>query len=171
MKITASNNALYTKAQVYALDAAAIASGIPGIQLMKRAGRAAFELLLERFPAPERITVYCGSGKNGGDGYVLAALAAQRLIPVQVIQLTAGAKLSGEARIAYEFAVQEKVAIVPWAQAQLPTSGVVVDALLGIGLQGNARPEFEAAIQQINASKLPVLAIDIPSGLDGDTGA
>ena len=171
MKITASTNALYSTAQVYALDAAAIASGIPGIQLMKRAGRAAFDLLLEHYPAPELITVYCGSGKNGGDGYVLAALAAQRLIPVQVIQLTAGDKLSGEARTAYDFAVQERVTITPWSQAQVPTSGVIVDALLGIGLQGNVRPEFEAAIQQINGSHLPVLAIDIPSGLNGDTGS
>jgi NAD(P)H-hydrate epimerase len=171
MKITASNNALYSTAQVYVLDAAAIASGIPGIQLMKRAGRAAFDLLLEHYPAPEFITIYCGSGKNGGDGYVLAALAAQRLIPVHVIQLTAGDKLSGEARTAYEFAVQEHVTITPWAQAEAPATGVIVDALLGIGLQGNVRPEFEAAINQINASQLPVLAIDIPSGLNGDTGA
>lgn len=171
MKITASSNALYTTAEVYALDAAAIASGIPGIQLMKRAGRAAFEALLKSYPAPEAITVYCGSGKNGGDGYVLAALAAQRLIPVQVIQLTPGDKLSGEARAAFDFAVQEGVAITPWAQAQAPASGVLVDALLGIGLQGSLRPEFEAAILQINASKLPVVAMDIPSGLHGDTGA
>lgn len=171
MKITASNNALYSTAQVYALDAAAIASGIPGIQLMKRAGRAAFDLLLERFPAPELITVYCGAGKNGGDGYVLAALAAQRLLPVQVIQLTPGDKLTGEARTAYEFAVQERVKIIPFADAQAPTEGVVVDALLGIGLQGDVRPNFAEAINQINASGLPVLAIDIPSGLNGDTGA
>ncbi len=171
MKITASNNALYSTAQVYALDAAAIASGIPGIQLMKRAGRAAFDLLLERFPAPELITIYCGAGKNGGDGYVLAALAAQRLLPVQVIQLTAGDKLTGEARIAYEFALQERVNIVPFADAEAPTEGVVVDALLGIGLQGDVRPNFAAAIDQINGSGLPVLAIDIPSGLNGDTGA
>lgn len=171
MKITAADNALYTTAQVYALDAAAIASGIPGIQLMKRAGRAAFDLLLERFPAPELITVYCGAGKNGGDGYVLAALAAQRLLPVQVIQLTPGDQLTGEARQAYDFALQERVAIVPFAQAEAPSAGVIVDALLGIGLQGEVRPAFAAAIGQINNSQLPVLAIDIPSGLNGDTGA
>ncbi len=171
MKITAPNASLYSTAQVYALDAAAIASGIPGIQLMKRAGRAAYDLLVERFPAPELITVYCGSGKNGGDGYVLAALAAQRKLPVQIIQLTAGEKLSGEARAAYEFAVQEQVAIIPFADAAAPTAGVIVDSLLGIGVQGEVRPEFAAAITQINASSLPVLAIDIPSGLNGDTGA
>lgn len=171
MKITAPNNALYSTAQVYALDAAAIASGIPGIQLMKRAGRAAFDLLMERFPSPELITVYCGTGKNGGDGYVLAALAAQRLIPVQVIQLTPGDTLTGEARAAYDFAVQERVLIVPFADASAPSTGVIVDALLGIGLQGEVRPTFAAAIAQINNAGLPVLAIDIPSGLNGDSGA
>lgn len=171
MKITASDCSLYTASQVYALDAAAIASGIPGILLMKRAGTAAYELLLERFPAPERVTVYCGAGKNGGDGYVLAALARQRLIPVQVIQLAAPEKLSGEARQAYEFALQEGVTMVPFAEATLPLAGLVVDALLGIGLQGEVRPEFAAAIEQINRSGLPVLAIDIPSGLNADSGA
>lgn len=171
MKITAPNSNLYSTTQVYTLDAAAIASGIPGIQLMKRAGRAAFDLLIERFPAPELISIYCGSGKNAGDGYVLAALAAQRKVPVQVIQLTEGDKLKGEARAAYEFAVQEQVVIVPFDVAIAPTTGVIVDALLGIGLQGTVRPEFAAAIAQINAASLPILAIDIPSGLNGDTGA
>lgn len=171
MKITASNGSLYTANQVYALDAAAIASGIPGIQLMKRAGKAAYDVLLERFPEPERVTVYCGAGKNGGDGYVLAALAKQRLVPVQVIQLAAPEKLTGEARQAYEFALQEGVHMLPFAEASAPQVGVIVDALLGIGLQGDVRPEFAAAIEQINAAGLPVLAIDIPSGLNADSGA
>jgi len=171
MKITASNCSLYTASQVYALDAAAIASGIPGIQLMKRAGTAAYDLLLERFPEPARVTVYCGAGKNGGDGYVVAALAQQRLIPVQVIQLAAPEKLTGEARQAYEFALQEGVYMQPFAQTSAPQVGVIVDALLGIGLQGDVRPDFAAAIEQINHTGLPVLAIDIPSGLNADSGA
>lgn len=171
MKITASSPFLYTASEVYALDAAAIASGIPSIQLMKRAARAAFDLLIERFPAPELISVYCGAGNNGGDGYVLAALAAQRKLPVQVIQLTAAEKLTGEARQAYEFAVQEGVNIRPFAQATAPASGVIVDALLGIGLRGAPTGEFAAAIEQINQSGLLVLALDIPSGLNADTGA
>lgn len=171
MKITSSSTSLYTATQVYALDAAAIESGIPGVQLMRRAGSAAYDLLLQRFPLPERITVYCGAGKNGGDGYVLAALAAQRKLSVQVVQLAAPDKLSGEARQAYQFAAQEGVAMVPFAEASAPSEGVIVDALLGIGLQGQVRPEFAAAIAQINQSGLPVLAIDIPSGLNADSGA
>ncbi len=171
MKITASSPFLYTASEVYALDEAAIASGIPSIQLMKRAGRAAFDLLLERFPAPELISVYCGAGKNGGDGYVLAALAAQRLLPVVVIQLTAPEKLAGEALQAYEFALQEGVKILPFVQVTAPACGVIVDGLLGIGLRNAPTGEFAAAIEQINKTGLPVLALDIPSGLNADTGA
>jgi len=171
MKITASSPFLYTASEVYTLDATAIAGGIPSIQLMKRAGRAAFDLLIERFPAPQLISVYCGAGNNGGDGYVLAALAAQRKLPVQVIQLTAPEKLTGEARKAYEFAVQEGVSILPFAHAIAPANGVIVDGLLGIGLRGTPSGEFAAAIEQINQTGLPVLALDIPSGLNADTGA
>lgn len=176
MKISALDNStvpreLYDTADIRRLDQAAIASGIPGIQLMKRAGRAAFALLLERFPEPEQITVYCGSGNNAGDGYVVAALAAQRRLGVQVIQVGAVDKLAGDALRAYEFAVQEGVTIVPFGASIAPRAGVIVDALLGIGLAGEPKDRFAAAIDQINAAHLPVLAIDVPSGLDADSGA
>jgi len=171
MKVFASSSALYTAEQAYALDAAAIAAGTPAIQLMKRAARTAFQHLLERFGEPELISVYCGAGNNAGDGYVLAGLAAQRRLPVQVIQLTPPEKLKGDALQAYEFACQEAVTMVPFGTAQPPQQGVLVDALLGIGLKGEPRGEFVAAIKQINASGLPVVALDIPSGLNGDTGA
>lgn len=171
MKITADSSFLYSVAETYAVDAAAIASGIPSIQLMKRAGRAAYDQLLERFPDPGPITVYAGPGKNGGDGYILAALAAQRLLQVQVISLAAPEQLTAETRQAYEFALQEGVAITPFAAAQPPGEGVIVDALLGIGLRDAPRGDYAQAIDQINASGRPVLAIDIPSGLNGDTGA
>jgi ADP-dependent NAD(P)H-hydrate dehydratase / NAD(P)H-hydrate epimerase len=177
MKITATaaslldSSSLYTAADAYGLDAAAIAAGTPALQLMKRAGRAAFELLLERFPAPEMISVYCGAGNNGGDGYVLAALAAQRLLPVQVIQLAPLERLTGAARAAYDFAVQEGVPLIPFSAATAPQAGVIVDALLGIGLKGAPKADYGQAIAQINNARLPVLALDIPSGLNADTGA
>jgi NAD(P)H-hydrate epimerase len=168
---TSPSRQLYGAAEIRQLDQAAIASGIPGIQLMKRAARAAFTLLLERFPEPEQITVYCGAGNNAGDGYVLAALAAQRRVPVQVIQVGVVEKLSGDARRAYEFAGQEGVVMVPFGASVAPKAGVIVDALLGIGLNGEPKDRFAAAIEQINATHLPVLALDIPSGLDADSGA
>src|SRR5690606_33716636 len=153
------------------LEQRALESGVQGIQLMKRAGRAAFAVLLEHFPAPEQITVYCGGGNNAGDGYVLAALAAQRQIPVRVIQVVPPEKLRNEALQAYEFAQQENVAMVPFAADTAPQNGVIVDALLGIGLTGEPKDGFAAAIDQLNETRLPVLALDIPSGLQADTGA
>jgi len=161
---------LYTAAQVRALDRCAIEEHrIPGIQLMKRAGRAAFEVLLQRWPDAEHIHVVCGTGNNGGDGFILAGLAAQRGLPVSVWQVGDAAKISGDALLARHFAEQAGVAIKPFAD-EVFASGVIVDALLGTGLGGDVREPFAAAIAAINASGLPVLAIDIPSGLCSDSG-
>ncbi len=176
MKLTAIDNAplptaLYTAEQVGELDRLAIESGIPGIALMKRAGRAAFDLLLERFPEPETICVYCGGGNNAGDGYVVAGLAAQRRLKVRIIEVGKPEKLRGDAAQAREFAEQEGVPMTAFSDAEAPTEGVLVDAMLGIGLHGEVRGPFVNAIAQINNSGLPVLAIDVPSGLDSDTGA
>lgn len=171
MKVSAVSSALYTPDQAYALDKAAVAAGIPSLQLMKRAGRAAFNLLQERFADPELVSIYCGGGNNGGDGYVVAALAAQRRLPVQVIQLAPPEKLTGDARQAYEFALQESVPMVPFGDAIAPGAGIILDALLGIGQKGAPRTDYAAAIEQINQSGLPVIALDVPSGLDAGTGA
>lgn len=162
-------NQLFTAADVRALDAAFIQSGVPGAQLMKRAGRAAFEALLSRFGEPEEITVYCGSGNNAGDGFVVAALAAARRIPVTVILVGDESKLGDDARAAYQYARQEGVVMMP--PGPTPGAGIIVDALLGTGLSGQVRPEYQKAIEQINAASLPVVALDIPSGLLADTGA
>ncbi len=175
MKITAQDSAspptaLYTAEQVRALDKAAIDGGIPGAQLMKRAGRAAFAALLQRFPDPGHITVYCGSGNNAGDGYVVAGLAAQRRLPVSVVQVGDPGKLRADARRAWEFAVQEGVPMAPLDDSA-PQPGVLVDGLLGTGLKGAVAGDYQRAIEQINASGQPVLALDIPSGLQADTGA
>lgn len=175
MKLTTADevplpDAAYTADQVAELDRLASAAGLPGLQLMKRAGRAAFELLLTRFAKPDSIVVYCGGGNNGGDGYVVAGLAAQRRLDVRVVELAAPEKLSGEAASARQFAVQEGVPMSPLNGADLPSEGVVVDALLGIGARGRVHGAYADAIQQINNSGLPVLALDIPSGLHPDTG-
>lgn len=175
MKITADSTFsstpgfLYSVAEAYAVDAAAIASGIPSIQLMKRAGRAAFELISERFADAPSVSIYAGGGNNGGDGYVLAGLLAQRLYPVQVIAVVAPDQLTGDARLAYEFAHQEGVKVNGLGDA--PADGIIVDALLGIGLRDMVRADCAAAIEQINNSGLPVVALDVPSGLQADTGA
>lgn len=178
MKLTSTDaadfpRALYTAEQTRQLDQLAIDSGIVGIQLMKRAGRAAFEQLLKHFPEPSSITVYCGAGNNAGDGYVIAALAAQRRIPVRLIAVGDPQKLSGEAAEARDYAFQEGVEAEALADVlkKPPTEGVIVDALLGTGISGEVRPAYAEAIEQINQAGLPVLAVDIPSGLEADTGA
>lgn len=167
-----TDNFLYTASQVRALDRAAIDDcGIPGITLMKQAGRAAFNALLAEWPSPDKVTVYCGGGNNGGDGYVIAALAAEKNLPVEVIQVAGAEKLTGDARRAHDYALAAGVAMEPLATARAPASGVVVDAMLGTGLSGEVKAPFSTAIEAINRTGLPVLAVDIPSGLCADTGA
>lgn len=162
--------ALYRAEQSRLLDRCAIDThGIAGIYLMKRAGRATFEALLERWPALQALTVLAGAGNNAGDGYVIAALAAQRCIPVTVYYLAEPARLQGDAALACDFARREGVTLRAWDDtAEL--RGVVVDALLGTGTQGDVRPAYAAAIESINAAGLPVVAVDMPSGLCADTG-
>ncbi|WP_353405983.1 NAD(P)H-hydrate dehydratase [Pseudoteredinibacter isoporae] len=163
--------ALYTAEQVKALDQKAINElGIPGIKLMKRAGRAAFERLLQHWPELDSLTVYCGGGNNAGDGYVVAALAAQKRIAVDIVQLADPEKLPADAYTAYQFARQEGVIMAPFGEHGAIAGEVVVDGLLGIGAQGTPRGDYAAAIRQINEANKPVLALDIPSGLCADSG-
>ncbi len=164
-------DALYTASAVRELDRRAIEEqGIAGIRLMKRAGRVAFAKLCARWPEAEHIHVFCGTGNNGGDGYVVAALAAESRLPVTVYQVGDAQKLAGDALRARDYAVAAGVTMAPWTPGTELSAGVVVDALLGTGLSGEVRPAFAEAIAAINASSLPVLAIDIPSGLCSDSG-
>lgn len=167
---------LYTAAQVRAFDRIAIDEyGIPGIQLMKRAAKAAFDELLQRWPSFEHLHVFCGTGNNGGDGFIIAARAAQRNLPVTVWQVGDAGKVRGDAQVrrdaesARQFALDAGVVIQPF-DGKIPAQGVIVDALLGTGLGGGVKSPFVEAIAVINRSNLPVLAIDIPSGLCSDSG-
>lgn len=168
---------LFRAQQVREMDAIAIKSGeIPGIQLMKRAGRAVFDRLQEKWPDYEKILVCCGGGNNAGDGYVIAALAAQRHIPVRVCAVADPSRLEGDALRAYQYALQEGVQVMimdaHWQQEHwLSEPGVVVvDALLGTGLKGDVRPAYAAAITAINDGSAATVAVDIPSGLCSDSG-
>lgn len=174
---------LYRSAQIKELDRRAIEDyKIPGIVLMKRAGRAALEALLQRWPEPSQITVFCGQGNNGGDGYIVAALAQQRGLQASVIQLCTAENLSGDARAAWQFARDCAVPMCSFAElnsgiesgdmdADVLASGVIVDALFGIGLSRPVTGDYRLAIEKINNSGSPVLSVDLPSGLQGDTGA
>jgi len=162
---------LYSTAQVRALDAYAIEKlHIPGYTLMKRAGEAALRFLRTRFPVAHRIVVVCGAGNNGGDGYVLARFAQAVGLTVTTLAVTAPDLLRGDARQAYEDLRASGGNVRPYAAGLLAEGEVIVDALLGTGLRGAAREEIARVIRDINGAGRPVLAVDVPSGLDSDTG-
>lgn len=167
--------ALYTAEQVRALDRFAIDElGVEGFTLMRRAATAAFGLLLEHCPGllrGERLQVLCGGGNNGGDGYLVATLAAMRQIPVEVLAFKSPALLNGDAHKAYEVCEAQGVPMRQYQAGEPLDADIFVDALLGTGLKGNVRGEMADVIDQLNASGKPVISVDIPSGLCSDTGA
>jgi len=162
---------LYRADQVRELDKRTIAAGIEGFALMQRAAASAWHSLKRRWPGVRSLSVLCGGGNNGGDGHVLAALAATEGLAVQRILLKPIDELSGDARRAADMATAAGVEAVAWRAALTFEGELLVDAMLGTGLGGEVRGEAREAIEAVNASGLPVMAIDIPSGLHADTGA
>jgi len=160
---------LYRAAQVRELDRLAIAEqGIASGVLMERAGAEAFALLCRRWPEARRIGVVCGVGNNGGDGFVVARLGRAAGLEVALYQVGEAASLHGAALAAAQAAGMAAQPLLPGA---LRHCDVVVDALLGTGLNGEVRDAWRVAIEAMNACGRPVLALDVPSGLDADTGA
>src|SRR5581483_903546 len=163
--------ALYSTAQVRALDAHAIEGlGIPGYTLMKRAGEAALRYLRTRWPMAHRIIIVCGGGNNGGDGYVLARFAHAAGLTVAVLAAIPPDHLRGDARQAYDDFKSSGGQVNPVTPASFGEGDVVVDALLGTGLRGPVREDLAKVIREINSAGRPVFALDVPSGLDSDTG-
>ncbi|WP_444887794.1 NAD(P)H-hydrate dehydratase [Microbulbifer sp. JMSA008] len=165
---------LYSAESVRELDRQTIAAlEIPSIQLMKRAARAAFTHLRARWTDIGRIQVFCGGGNNGGDGYVIAALAAQKKIPVTVFACSDPELLKGDAREAHAYAVREGVQVLTSLTELDSTDGntLIVDALLGTGFSGELRQDVAHAIERIRKSPGPVFSVDIPSGLSADSGS
>lgn len=163
---------LYSADTVRKIDQLAITElNNNALKLMNRAGMAAFDELVESFGQPGLITVFCGSGNNAGDGYILAARASQKRIPVQVVELSQTHKFSDETLRARQYAVDSNVSMIDFDPDLEIQEGVIVDCLLGIGYKGQLRQPYDKAIKLINAAELPVLAMDIPSGLNADTGA
>jgi hydroxyethylthiazole kinase-like uncharacterized protein yjeF len=162
---------LYTAEQCRELDLLTIRSGVPGYELMCRAGKAALQVLQARWPDCGLIQVLCGGGNNGGDGWVLARLAQQLGMPAVVYVVGDEAVLQGEAREAWLDAKAAGVTIKPFHVEQRFEPGVVVDALLGTGVKNAVREPMAQAVQWINNSGLPVLALDVPSGICANSGS
>lgn len=144
--------------------------GLTEDELMARAGQATFAALQTFYREVHSIAVFCGGGNNAGDAYVLAYLARQHGLAVTIYQYKSIENLPPAARHA---AVTAIAAGIPCQYIEDPIEDnieLIVDGLLGIGVQGEVKGPIAQAINHINDSGLPVLAIDVPSGLDADTG-
>lgn len=163
---------IYSVASVREFDRTAIEDiGIPGYTLMTRAGAAAVSAAREQWPDACRWQILCGAGNNAGDGYVVARLAAAEGIDVSVVALVDPEALGGDAATAYaDFAAEGGIA-VPWSGELDSEAELLVDAMLGSGLMRNVGGDFAACVGKINGHEARVLALDIPTGLHGDTGA
>ncbi len=153
------------------------ALGISEFDLMCKAGEAALHVLASQWPPAQRILVLCGTGNNGGDGWVLARLAAEAGYDCQVALFGAPSRISGPARLAWnawrDGALGEHLNAEDLSSESLEADhyDVVVDALTGIGLSGPARDTFIDLVTMVNESSVPVLSLDVPSGSDADTGS
>jgi len=142
--------------------------GVPGAQLMERAGQAVTDDICERFE-PDSAAVVAGKGNNAGDGFVVARLLTQRNVRVSVFLLANPEELHGDAKTMYEALPEQlqqvRIEDVSRLREALKDFDLIVDAILGTGVQGPVHGLFGEAIEAINASRLPVLSVDIPSGL------
>lgn len=170
-----------TAAEMQAMDRQTIEGfGIPGRVLMENAGRGATRCFLEHLfmEGRGRVAVVAGRGNNGGDGFVVARYLAQRQIDVRVYLLTAPGRLQGDAAANFNLlsAVGVPVVEIPDAesftnaQMEMQHARYWIDAILGTGLKSEVRGHYRNVIEFINQQHRPVLAVDIPSGLDSDTG-
>lgn len=162
---------LFSARQVRKLDRIAIEDeGIPGYTLMCRAGAAAFRVLQEYWPQAHRLAVVCGRGNNGGDGYVVARLALEAGMQALVLTLGDHGALEGDARQAADDYAGAGGQLQAFSAEAVAEADVLVDAALGTGLERELEGAWRDAVQAINAAGVPVLAVDIPSGLHADTG-
>lgn len=167
---------LYHTKQVQELDRIAIkGKSIAGFDLMQAAARAVFNALKENWPHARHLLVFVGSGNNGGDGYLVAALAKAAGFEVDLIQITESSKLNGDARLAFDLAKSKQVDMHSFAEINNVKekdygNTVSVDALLGTGIDREISGDYRLAIEKINDMRCPTIAIDIPSGLNGDSG-
>lgn len=162
---------LYSVEQVRAFDAHAInVQGVAGLTLMTRAGEAALRVLRGRWPDVRRLVIACGAGNNGGDGYVLGERARAAGLDATVLPLVEPASLRGDARLAADRYWAAGGRLQAFSPTALAGAELLVDALLGTGLREPPRANFAVAIEAMNTTGLPILALDLPSGLDGDSG-
>ena len=154
--------------------------GIPGVVLMENAARGAASFYQEVVPdlLKRRITVVAGTGNNAGDGFVLARIFHDKGAQVRVVCLRSPEKLRGDALINFKILEKIHVPIFVWDETAefdaqwrwIRESGAVIDAILGTGLNSEVRGLYRQVIEAMNGLSIPILAVDIPSGIDATTG-
>ncbi|WP_166823761.1 NAD(P)H-hydrate epimerase [Thalassoroseus pseudoceratinae] len=172
-----------SREDVRAVDRRAIEEyGMPGVALMENAGRNTAEWLWESElvdrPLRENVIVCAGKGNNGGDGFVIARHLENRGVAVRVLLFASLDDIQGDAAINLKILQHAGTPLAVWGgdvdegklREQLSSATWIVDALLGNGVQGEIREPFGTVIRSINEAKASVLAVDLPSGLDCDTG-
>ena len=169
-----------TRDQTRAIDRFAIEQlGVPGVVLMENAGRLCADAVADFLHGPvgRKVAICAGAGNNGGDGFVVARHLSMRSTKVVVFLVSPADKLSGDAEINYRIVRNLGPDIREVGSAELANLStelrgfdVVVDAIGGTGIRGAPRGDIAVAVEQINAAGRPVVAVDIPTGLDCDTG-
>src|SRR5688572_23839571 len=162
-----NRSALLTPAEMKRADALAEEWGTPSIDLMEAAGQAVAAEIERRF-TPRPVTILCGPGNNGGDGFVVARLLRKHRWPVRVALHGRRFTPASDAGINLERYRGESENAVPSA---IRGAQLIVDALLGAGLDRDIEGRMAALIDAVNASGVPVVSLDMPSGVDGETGA
>jgi len=163
-------SALLTAEESRAADKAAIAAGTSGVTLMENAGKAVVALIAQEYkPAP--ILIVCGTGNNGGDGFIVARLLKEKNWPVTAAIVGDEKKITGDAKTAKTKWDMTGIVTRVFSPDLLKESALIVDAIFGTGLDRNLDGAAKDAVTVINESRLPVIAIDIASGINADTGA
>ncbi len=166
MSDSQNGSILLTPEQMGRADAMAVEQGVNSLTLMENAGQGAFRAIRKQF-VRQSVLVLCGPGNNGGDGFVVARLLSEAGWPVRLALMGKISKLRGDAATNASRWVGEVQSLTP---DLLNSTGLIVDALLGAGLDRDVTGALADLIQRINESKCPVIAIDVPSGLDGASG-
>jgi len=163
------------------LDAAAIKRcGIPALILMENAGRASAEEALKMLPkkGARRVAVFCGYGNNGGDGFVCARHLINQGVRTRIYLVGKKKEFSEEARINYQilrkmgqgFKLVRSISAFGKIEKEIKKCHLLIDGIFGIGLRGRLDRFYQELFSMLNAARIPILALDIPSGLDADTG-
>lgn len=162
---------LFTAAQVRELDRLAIEEhGISGYSLMQRAARFSYDVLKQQWPDAKNIAVVCGGGNNAGDGYILAKLALEDAKQVSVINMFNAEDLKGDAATAYQDLITTNICPQNYSTSLFDGVDVIVDALFGTGLDRDIEGNCCDLIKLMNTTESPTISIDIPSGINADTG-